>query len=232
MRARVHHPAIGAGIVVLLCVLAAGRAEAQGEGPRNLPLIPVGTNVFVPGTLVLSGNFNPQQTVLVPGANVHVVAVPLTYIRTFGLGDRFGRLFVTLPLATLEANAEVLDPVAGRIRAFERRRTGYMDPMVTMHIGLAGAPALTLPEFIKHPKGFQMVGILGTSIPIGTYDADRLINLGTNRWSFRTGIGTVVPFTARTQWESANSVFFFTETATCVWPTRGPRSRSSCRRTT
>jgi hypothetical protein len=53
-------------------------------------------------------------------------------------------------------------------------------------------------EFMKHPKSFQMVAIVGTSIPIGTYDPDRLINLGTNRWSFRLGAGTVVPFTKAT----------------------------------
>ena len=31
-----------------------------------------------------------------------------------------------------------------------------------------------------------MFAILGTAIPIGTYDSTRPINLGTNRWSFRS----------------------------------------------
>jgi hypothetical protein len=30
-----------------------------------------------------------------------------------------------------------------------------MDPMLTLHLGLVGAPALTLPEFVKHAKSFQ-----------------------------------------------------------------------------
>lgn len=199
------------GMVALVCLLAAGRAEAQGDGPHNLPMIPTGTNIVAPAVMVLSGNFNPQQTVLIPGANVDVVAAPVTYIRSFGLGGRFARLFLTAPFSTLEASAEIFDPLQGRLRVPERRRSGIMDPLVTMHIGLVGAPALTLPEFMKHPKSFQMVGIVGTSIPIGTYDPDRLINLGTNRWSFRTGLGTVTPLGKTTQWEAANSFFFFTD---------------------
>lgn len=188
-------------------ILAAGPAQAQGDGPHSLPLVPKGMDILVPMFLTLSGNFNPQQTVLIPGAEVDVIAVPVSFIHTFGIGDRFGRLFVTVPFATLDARADIGGP-----QVIERDRTGIMDPMITTHIGLVGAPALTLPEFAKRPKSFSLVGILGTSIPIGTYDPDRLINLGTNRWSFRLGVGTVLPFgeKKRTAWESANSAFLFT----------------------
>ena len=86
-----------------------------------------------------------------------------------------------------------------------------MDPMLTLHLGLVGAPALKLPEFVKHAKSFQLVAILGTSIPVGTCDSTRFIHLGTNRWSFRLGAGTVLPFSKTTAWESANSVFLFTD---------------------
>lgn len=188
-------------------------ASAQGDGPRQLPLAPEGINVFVPMGMFMSGNFNPQQTVLIPGADVDVLAVPLTYMRTFSLGERLARLYVTVPLASLDASAEIFDPVAGRSLVPERRRSGSMDPMVTLHVGLVGAPALRLPEFVKHKKGFQLYSILGTTIPVGTYDPDRLINLGTNRWSFRLGTGTVTPIggSGRTTWESANSIFLFTD---------------------
>jgi len=159
----------------------------------------------------LSGNFNPSQTVLIPGATVDVFAVPVTYIRTFSLGGRFGRLFLTAPLASLDASGTVIDPRTGEAITVSRGRSGWMDPMVTMHVGLVGAPALTLPEFVKHPKSFQMVAIVGTAIPIGTYDSSRAINLGTNRWSFRLGLGMVTPLGKSTAWESANSVMLFTD---------------------
>lgn len=198
---------------ILLCglLLLPGSAKAQGDGPHSLPLVPTGMNIFVAVPLGLSGNFNPSQTVLIPGANVDVFALPLTYIRTFAVGDRFGRLFLTAPLATMDANAEVLDPNAGTYRLLERGRSGWMDPMVTLHLGLVGAPALKLPAFVKHPRSFQMFAIVGAAIPIGTYDSRRLINLGTNRWAFRLGAGTVVPVAKATAWESANSVYLYTD---------------------
>jgi hypothetical protein len=198
-------------LAALGCLALAGTARAQGDGPHNLPLIPKDTNLFVVLPLGLSGNFNPSQTVLIPGASVDVFAVPLTYVRTFSLGGRLGRLFLTAPLATLDASGTVVDPRTGEEITITRGRSGWMDPLVTLHIGLVGAPALGLGEFVKHPKSFQMFAIAGTGIPIGTYDSARAINLGTNRWSFRLGLGTVAPLSKSTAWESANSVFLFTD---------------------
>jgi hypothetical protein len=220
--------AVGRSALVLLVVMTVVSlltvpAEAQGDGPHSLPLLPVGMNFFVALPLGLSGNFNPSQTVLIPGANVDVFAVPLTYIRTFSLGGRFGRVFVTAPLATLDASGDIAAPGSGTLNV-SRGRSGWMDPMVTLHLGLVGAPALKGPEFVKHPKSFQMVAIAGAGIPIGTYDPDRLINLGTNRWSFRLGVGTVMPLAKATAWEAANSVFLFTDNKDVFGPA-GMRSQ-------
>ncbi len=184
-------------LAALGCLALSGTARAQGDGPHNLPLIPKDTNLFVVLPLGLSGNFNPSQTVLIPGANVDVFAVPLTYVRTFSLGGRLGRLFLTAPLATLDASGTVVDPRTGEEIAITRGRSGWMDPLVG--------------EFVKHPKSFQMFAIVGTGIPIGTYDSTRAINLGTNRWTFRLGLGTVAPLGKSTAWESANSFFLFTD---------------------
>ena len=91
-------------LALCACLLPAANAAAQGDGPHNLPLLPIGTNIFTPQALVLSGNFNPAGDTFIPNASVDVVAVPITYIRTFALGSRFGRLFVVVPLSTLDAS--------------------------------------------------------------------------------------------------------------------------------
>ena len=203
-------------ILIVLCVslLPAGRADAQGDGPHNLPLIPINTNIFTPQVLVLSGNFIPAGTAVVPGASVDVVAVPDHLHPDVRPGQ---------PLRPPLRGASGLDagrqrgrssiPIQGKYRFIDRGRSGIMDPMVTLHIGLAGAPALKLGEFMKHPKSFQMVAIAGVGMPFGTYDSSRLINLGTNRWTIRTGIGTVFPFgeKKRTALEMSNNLYFFTK---------------------
>lgn len=198
-------------LAALACLALAGTARAQGDGPHNLPLIPKDTNLFVVMPMGLSGNFNPSQTVLIPGANVDVFAVPVTYIRTFSLGGRFARLFLTAPLATMDAGGSIVDPRSGTEIEVSRGRSGWMDPMVTMHVGLVGAPALAPAEYVKHPRSLQLFAIAGTAIPIGTYDPTRAINLGTNRWTFRLGLGMVAPLGKTTAWESANSFMLYTD---------------------
>lgn len=56
-------------VLLALVLFLPGRAEAQGDGPHNLPLIPIDTNIFAGIGLCLSGSFNPTQTVLIPGAD-------------------------------------------------------------------------------------------------------------------------------------------------------------------
>ena len=75
---------------------------------------------------------------------------------------------------------------------------------------LYGGPALSLDEF----RDFQPDVIIGTMLevtaPIGQYDSDKLLNVGTNRWSFKPEIGiskTLGPLTL----ELASGVRFYTD---------------------
>ena len=213
MRTRLDSWIVRGLVVLCLTVLPAARAAAQGDGPHNLPLVPINTNIFTPQVLVLSGNFVPGFASVVPGASIDVIAMPVTYIRTFALGTHFARLFAVLPISSLDSTGRITIPGTSVLSEITKGRNGIMDPMVTLHIGLAGAPALKPMEFMKHQRSFQMFAIAGVSMPLGTYDPDRLINLGTNRWSVRAGIGTVVPFgeTKRTALETSNNIYFFTK---------------------
>jgi hypothetical protein len=61
-------------------------------------------------------------------------------------------------------------------------------------MGLIGAPALKLPEFVKRKQGFQLYGLFGVYMPLSQYDSSSPINLGTNRWGIRLGAPMVMPF--------------------------------------
>ena len=69
-------------------------------------------------------------------------------------------------------------------------------------MNLLGSPALTIPEFAK----YRQRAIVGLSLqvvpPLGQYDDDRYVNLGSNRWSFRpeTGCGRVILEAAGGAW--------------------------------
>ena len=68
-------------------------------------------------------------------------------------------------------------------------RFGLADPRLRFAMNLYGAPAMTPKEFAS----YQQQTIVGVSLtvapPLGQYDPAKLINLGTNRWSFKPEIG-------------------------------------------
>jgi hypothetical protein len=54
---------------------------------------------------------------------------------------------------------------------------------------LLGAPAMDLKEFLGYKRNV-VVGVSFTvTAPTGQYDADRLVNIGANRWSFKGEVG-------------------------------------------
>ena len=52
-----------------------------------------------------------------------------------------------------------------------------------------GAPALSLKEFAGFEQDLIVGASLQVSAPAGQYDESRLVNLGTNRWSFKPELG-------------------------------------------
>jgi hypothetical protein len=111
---------------------------------------------------------------------------------------------VILPYSWVSGSAMV----GGRL--FRRDVDGLADPRFRLSVNLYGAPALSLEEF----AGYQQDLIVGVSFlvwpPLGQYDDDKLLNIGTNRWAFRPEIGiskALGPVTL----EVAPSATFFTE---------------------
>ena len=70
-----------------------------------------------------------------------------------------------------------------------RSATGFGDPRVRLSVNFLGAPALRATQF----AGYVQKTIVGASLqliaPLGQYDSSRLINLGSNRWTFRAQLG-------------------------------------------
>ena len=109
-----------------------------------------------------------------------------------------------LPYAWVSANGQL----EGQTQSVQR--SGSADVALRLSVNLLGAPALSLSEF----RGYRQDTIVGTSLvvtaPTGQYDSSKLINIGTNRWSFRPEIGVSK---ALGQWvlEGTARVMFFTD---------------------
>jgi hypothetical protein len=81
---------------------------------------------------------------------------------------------------------------------------------------LKGAPALSPAEFAKY-KPATVVGVsVNVTAPTGLYRADKILNLGSDRWSFRPEIGLSHPFGPEKKWTFdayANSYFYTDNTS-------------------
>ena len=60
-------------------------------------------------------------------------------------------------------------------------------------MNLYGAPALSLEEFAAYRQDLIVGASLAVSAPLGQYDEDRVVNIGTNRWSFKPELGLSRP---------------------------------------
>mgnify|MGYP003440741378 FL=1 len=178
---------------LLMCLLLAPAiAWAQGDGPRSQQPMPVGTSVLVPTWLNMSMNSDFSQSILLVDADVDADIFLGIYIRSFAVGDRSGQIWVVPNGGKLNATASV-DLPDGTSVTRSISESGMGDLYVAGRIGLVGAPALEMAEFIKHKPTFQLYAYGGLYVPTGHYDSDNLLNLGTNRWALRVGLPMIIP---------------------------------------
>ena len=201
--------------VVLICLtlIIPAQVEAQMEGPRVYLLAPVDMNVLVGTYMDMSGNLNFSGTILVKDADISADISVLTYMRYFSIGNHFAQLWVA-PVWGKVGGSLGLDGGIGPESINIPSISGFADPYVAMLIGLVGAPALKMSEFVRYRQVFQLHALVSAYLPVGDYDSSRPLNLGTNRWAVRLGLPMVVPFGAplRSTWlEIIPSINFFTD---------------------
>jgi hypothetical protein len=179
-------------LVLVAVVIPTRGALAQGDGPRVYPLAPVALTVVSGTYMHMSSNFNFQQDILVVGADITSDVGALAFVRNFGLAGRFAQVELVPIFGGVDGTGAVQQ---GDQPAYtlDQGVSGFADPYVQFRLGLSGAPALELPEFVKHAAGFQVYALLGANVPIGAYEQSRPLNLGTNRWAIRLGVPMVLP---------------------------------------
>ena len=190
-------------------------ASAQELEPGAYWPIPDGLNI-----ITVIDNFNWGDVAFDPSAPIdeasaRINTTVLAFTRAFSLGGR-------------SANAGVLVPViGGQVEGLylgepaEVGRFGPGDPRFRLGMNLYGAPSMTPQEFAS----YRHQTIVGVSItiapPLGQYAPAKLINLGTNRWSFKPEVGVS---RAYGKWvvEAMGGVWLFTDNTDFV----GGRTRS------
>jgi hypothetical protein len=112
----------------------------------------------------------------------------LGYGHTFGV---FGRS-ASVALAAPYVWGDVEGNVGEEFRAITRSGPG--DVRLRLAVNLLGGPALAPAEFARRKPQTTLGASLVVVAPVGEYDSQKLINIGTNRWAIKPELGISQPF--------------------------------------
>jgi len=207
------HRHVRAAALVAALLGTSSVARAQDLEPRAYTNTPVGLNFLVVGYGYTSGGLATDPALPIEDAHLETHAALLAYARSIDVLGLSGKVDVILPYAWLSGSALV----AGRPR--ERDISGFGDPRFRLSVNLYGAPALSLEQFTQYEQDVIIGASVAVTPPLGQYESDKLINIGTNRWSVKPEIGISKAF-GRLTIEIVPGVVLYTENGDFLGRTR------------
>jgi hypothetical protein len=158
-------------------------ARAQDVEPRSYSNAPVGVNFLIVGYAYTQGGLAFDPSLPVTNPQLKTSSAVLGYARVLDLWGTSGKVTAIVPYTWLRGSADYGgQPV-------QREVDGLSDARFGLSVNLYGAPALTLKEFTDYQQDLIIGASLQVSAPTGQYDPSRLVNIGTNRWSFKAEVG-------------------------------------------
>jgi hypothetical protein len=197
--------AAGRAIAALsACALATAvpTTHAQSIEPRAYSNAPIGVNFLIAGYAYTRGGLAFDTSIPVTDPHLHTSNAVLAYARVLDLSGMSAKFDAVVPYAWLSGTADFQGETIQRIVS------GFSDPAFRLSVNLYGAPAMNLKEFADYQQDLIIGASLQVTAPWGQYDDSRIVNIGTNRWSFKPEVGVskaVGPWTLEFQ---ASATFF------------------------
>jgi hypothetical protein len=172
-----------------LLVLSAAPCSGQDIEPRRWSHLPIGANFGGLGYGFSTGDitFNPVLRIEDGQFDLHTAAI--SFIHSFELFGKSARF--DLAQAYQSGTWEGL--LNGAPASVDRE--GWADSTLRLAVNLVGAPPLSGKEFAAYNATTTCENIIGVGLlvrlPTGEYMEDKLINLGSNRYTFTPQFGWV-----------------------------------------
>jgi hypothetical protein len=180
------NPARTAVFALLACRVLTGivsPASAQEIEPRAYSNAPVGVNFLIAGYAYTTGGLAFDSALPLSDPELSTSNAVVAYARVLDFRGKSAKFDVIAPLSSLSGSAQFDG------ERVQRDVSGLSDPKFRLSVNFFGAPALSLKEFASFQQDLIIGASLQVSAPVGQYDETRLINLGTNRWSFKPEVG-------------------------------------------
>lgn len=176
---------------------------AQDLEPRRWTPLPAGTTVIGITYGHNSGDIGFDPVLDVEDAKVKRDFVIMGYTHFFMFAEKLMRFDALLPLHKAKWDGLL----SGKPASSER--TGMADPHFRLSVNLLGAPN-SVSNDSKEVINTVVGAAVGVGVPWGEYFEDKLLNLGSNRYTIRPQIG-VVHTRGLWSYELTGSIFFFTD---------------------
>jgi hypothetical protein len=182
--------------------------RAQELEPRRWSHLPTGTNFIGGGYAYTKADIFFDPVLRIKDADMEMHTWALKYIRTFEMFQKSARIDF------LQGYQE--GHWTGLLNGdrVSINRSGLTDTILRYAINLYGAPPMAGEEFAAYRAKVDVETIIGTGIvvqlPTGDYMNDKLINIGTNRYTFRPQLGMMH---SRGKWalELTGAVYLYTD---------------------
>ena len=192
---------------LLACCVLTGvalPAGAQDIEPRAYSNAPVGVNFLIAGYAYTRGGVSFDTSLPLSNPELTTSSAVVAYARVLDLLGKSAKFDVIAPLTSLSGSADFDG------NPLRRDISGLADPKFRLSVNFFGAPALSLKEFAGFEQDLIVGASLQVSAPVGQYDESRMVNLGTNRWSFKPELG-VSKALGRWTLEGAAAVTLYTD---------------------
>ena len=178
---------VGDALRALLALLLSSPAVAQELEIRRWNQLPIDQNFLTANYAHTSGEIAFDPVLQIDDAKVELDTWLFGYIRTFELLDKTARIEIRQPWK----QGTWSGTLAGTPTSIDRE--GLDDTFVRFAINFIGSPPLKGQAYADYRDARQIETIVGTALglqlPTGQYLEDKLINLGSNRFTFRPQLG-------------------------------------------
>jgi len=199
-------------------ILIAFPLLSQDLDPRAYIHVPSNTRTAVGGLSYSYGGVVTDPTLPIENLEANVQSFVLSYVHSFSLFGLTSQAMAALPYSWAQVSG-VVQNQPGSIS-----RSGFADMRLRLSVLVLGAPAATREELAKAIRK-TVVGVsLNLIAPTGEFYPDKLINLGTNRFSFRPEVAISHPLGKRWLMDVYSGVWFFSNN-TSFYPGNSVRSQ-------
>ncbi len=190
-------------LFLLASICIATPAVGQNLDPRSFVNTPVGINFVSLAYGYSSGNVLFDAAVALDNADLTIQGPNGGYARALDLWGLSGKADAAVGWACADGTADLNGtPVSRHI-------CGLSDPTAHISVNFIGAPALTMRQYSAYKQDILVGAGFRVTAPLGQYDPAKLVNIGTNRWSFKPELG-VSKQAGRLTLEFLGAVTFFT----------------------